>query len=150
MVKDRVEQAIRSKTRILDLGGKKLTLVKWPCRMGVSNSARLFDKVRELGGKKLEDILQMDLIKLGEGSMDLIFEILVKTLTPHNEFKDEEETNVFLDSLSMDEFGELFLEVIKQNLVPFLEIIGRQLGNKQLLEASQLLGRKIEEQQQST
>lgn len=145
MAKDRVELAIRSKSKVIDLDGRKLNLVKWPCRKGIANSARLFDKVREVGGKKLEDILQMDLIKFGEGAIDLMFEIVAQTIAPHNGFENDAAAMVWLDSLSMDEFGELFMEVIKQNLAPFLEVLGKQLGNSKLLEVSALLNKKIEE-----
>jgi len=145
VAKDRVELAIRSKSKVIELDGRKLTLVKWPCRRGIAHSARLFDKVKEVGGKKLEDILQMDLIKFGEGAIDLMFEIVAQTIAEANGFENVAAALVWLDSLSMDEFGELFLEVVKQNLSPFLEVLGKQLGNRQLLEVSALLNKKTEE-----
>lgn len=125
VVKDRLQAAMESRSQDVKLSdGKKLTVMKWPWRLGLLLSAKMLEAVRSwVVTKNLteETLMKLPFQDIVKEHCDTLGDVLAETVKPGN-FGTKEEAIQFIEALSYDDFVKLTQLVMMQNFVPLREV----------------------------
>jgi 6-phosphogluconate dehydrogenase len=124
-VKDRLQEAMENRSQDLTFtDGKKLTVMKWPWRLGLTLSAKMLEAVRSwVVSKNLteEALMKLPFQDIVKQHSDTLGDVLAETVKPGN-FNTKEDAIQFVEALSYDDFVKLVQLVMMQNFVPLREV----------------------------
>jgi len=131
-------------------GSQQIEVTKWTLRRGVEHSGRLTSillKIARTGGN-LGLILSMDVNKFIEeskGDAEILFEIASDTIKASNPqtFKTSETSLEYIEALALDEFADLLILILRQNIRPLVARLG------ELKKVGVLPGLKAQDQEEA-
>jgi 6-phosphogluconate dehydrogenase len=124
-VKDRLQEAMENRSQDLTLSdGRKLTVMKWPWRLGLLLSAKMLEAVRSwVVSKNLteEALMKLPFQDIVKEHSNTLGDVLAETVKNGN-FTTKEEAIQFVEALPYDDFVKLVQLVMMQNFVPLREV----------------------------
>ncbi|KKN73351.1 hypothetical protein LCGC14_0401640 [marine sediment metagenome] len=132
---DRLEKAIRDKTKEITIDGRKLTLRKWSLRQGMKLGAKIASVIREaMPTGNVADIMHANVEQIvldNEGNfIDVLVSSVERCFDGDGDGRRQAASD-WVDDLALEDGLELFSEIARMNIRPLILKLGEM--NKNLI-----------------